>query len=77
MFRAAVEREFTIVGEALMNLRKVSADVAKQIPNCDEIIGFRHVLVHGYSVLSSKRVWDALVNDVPVLLQSIETILGE
>ncbi len=47
-FRSALERELQIIGEALIGLEKAAPAVAAQIPEYQNIIGFRHVLVHGY-----------------------------
>jgi len=40
MFRSAVERQFEIVGEALNQSSKIDSDLASQIPDLREIIGF-------------------------------------
>lgn len=47
-FRSALDRELQIIGEALLQLEKAAPAVAAQIPEYKNIIGFRHVLVHGY-----------------------------
>jgi uncharacterized protein with HEPN domain len=48
MVSAAVERQFEIIGEALVRLRRTAPDVSAMIPDVSEIIGFRNVLVHDY-----------------------------
>ncbi len=57
LVRAAVERQFEIIGEALNQLSKVSPELARQVPNLREIIGFRNVLIHGYAAVDDARVW--------------------
>ena len=56
-FRSAVERELQIIGEALIGLEKVAPPVAARIPEYQNIIGFRHVLVHGYDSLDPMTIW--------------------
>ncbi len=59
-FRSAVERELQIIGEALIVLEKVAPAVAARIPEYQNIIGFRHVLVHGYDSLDPMTVWNVI-----------------
>lgn len=51
VLRSAVERELQIVGEAVLQLSRAAPDVAARISEYQRIIGFRHVLVHGYDSL--------------------------
>jgi uncharacterized protein with HEPN domain len=44
MLSAAVERQFEIIGEALVCIRKIAPEVAAMIPDVSQIIGFRNVL---------------------------------
>ena len=46
MLRAAVEREFEIVGEALAQLSKIDQDVAARVSEHRRIIAFRNILIH-------------------------------
>ena len=48
MLRAAVEREFEIVGEALSQLAQLDPAVADRISDYRRIIAFRNLLIHGY-----------------------------
>ena len=50
-FRSAMERELQIIGEAMMQLDHVAPQITDKIPEYRNIIGFRHVLVHGYDSL--------------------------
>jgi uncharacterized protein with HEPN domain len=49
MLRAAVERHFEIIGEALNRLAKVSPQLAARIPYLAYAVAFRNMLIHGYA----------------------------
>lgn len=73
--RWAVERGFEIVGEALTQLRKIEPALAESFTDYRAIIGFRNVLIHGYSVVNPDKTWDIAVSELPVLLAEIERVL--
>ncbi len=77
MFRGAVQRELQIIGEAMIQLRSLDADLAEQIPEHDQIIRFRHVLVHGYHELDSGVVWHVVTNKLDALRVDLESLLKE
>ncbi len=56
LVKAAVERKFTIIGEALVRLRKDYPSLLRSIEDTDKIIGFRNVLVHGYDIIDDATV---------------------
>jgi len=64
-FRSAVERELQIIGEALLQLDHAAPDVADRITEKRSIIGFRHVLVHGYDNLKPATVWNVIEVKLP------------
>lgn len=74
-FRSAVERELQIIGEALVQLDKVAPAVAGEIPEYRNIIGFRHVLVHGYDSLDAMTVWNLVQTKLPSLAQKLKSLL--
>ena len=76
-FRSAVERELQIIGEALMQLDHHYPDIAARVPDYLNIIGFRHVLVHGYDRLNPATVWNAIETKLVSLRTVIETLLAE
>ena len=76
-FRSAVERELQIIGEALISLEKVAPSVATRIPEYQNIIGFRHVLVHGYDSLDPMTVWNVIEMKLEVLTPIIKSLLKE
>ncbi len=74
-FRSAVERELQIIGEALIGLEKVAPAVAAQIPEYQNIIGFRHVLVHGYDSLDTSTILNVVETKLEGLAQKIKSLL--
>ncbi len=76
-FRSALERELQIIGEALMQLNKNWPELAEQIPNYRNIIGFRHVLVHGYDSLNPVTVWNVVETKLTELRDKVQSMLKE
>ena len=56
MLRAAVEREFEVIGEAVNRLAKVDALVADCISDYQRIIAFRNILIHQYTDVDDRLV---------------------
>lgn len=76
MLRAAVERQFEIVGEALAGFRRIDPTLASQLPDLAQIIAFRNVLIHAYATIDDRMVWDAANDDLPGLLILLTQMLG-
>ena len=76
LLHAAIEREFTIVGEALNRLGKEAPEVADQIPERRQIIAFRNILVHGYDAIDDNVVWDVIEHHLPVLMAKVQELLA-
>jgi uncharacterized protein with HEPN domain len=77
MLRAAVERQFILIGEALSRLEKLDPPLAAQIADFRKIIGFRNVLVHGYEAIDDQIVWSTIQQHLPVLRQQVESLLTQ
>jgi uncharacterized protein with HEPN domain len=75
-FRSAIERELQIIGEALLQLDKVNPEIARQIPDYLNIIGFRHILVHGYDSLNPTTIWNVIETKLESLKTKIQSLLG-
>ncbi len=73
--KAAVERKFEIVGEALNRIKKIDVDILVEVDNWREIIGFRNVIAHGYDVVEDEIVWDSVNRDIPLLLKQLKKIV--
>jgi uncharacterized protein with HEPN domain len=76
MCRAAVERQFEIIGEAFVGLGRVDPSLATQLPDRPKVIAFRNVLIHGYATIDHQIVWDAIRDDLPRLLIALNQMLG-
>ena len=75
MLRAAVERQFEIIGEALAQLSKRNPALAERISEYRNIIAFRNVLIHGYAEVDDKLVWDVVQTRLPDLRQQVSELL--
>jgi uncharacterized protein with HEPN domain len=73
--RMAVERGFEIIGEALLQLRKIAPDIAEGLTDWRAIIGFRNVLIHGYSQVNHDKTWDIVQTELPILRRELDLLL--
>ena len=76
MLRAAVERMFEIVGEALSQLARIDPALAARISEHRRIVAFRNILIHAYADVDDRLVWDVLEAKLPVLRREIDSLLG-
>ena len=67
LVRSSVEREFIIIGEALLGLSHISDDTFVSITQSRRIVDFRNQLTHQYSTVDDAIVWAIIERDVPVL----------
>ena len=72
----AVVKNIEIVGEATYMLTKEFRDAHQSIPWL-VIEKMRHVLVHGYYTISPEKVWETVLEDLPVLKQQLVDLLAE
>ena len=73
---SAVERQLTIVGEAVVHVARLDSAVAASIGNFPRIIAFRNQLVHNYPAIDHDAVWLIVQRELPALLQRVQTVLG-
>ncbi len=71
--RRAVERELSIIGEAIGKIIKTQPDI--NISYVRQIIDTRNKVVHAYDAVNNAIVWKIIVKDIPVLKDEIETLL--
>jgi uncharacterized protein with HEPN domain len=76
MLRAAVEREFEIIGEAISRLAKLDQSLLARISEHRRIVAFRNILIHGYADVDDRLVWDVVETKLPILCREIATLLS-
>ena len=67
LVRSSVEREFIIIGEALIALSRNAGDIFASISQARRIVDFRNQLTHAYPTVDDTIVWAIIERDVPVL----------
>lgn len=67
LVRSSVEREFIIVGEAILALSHVAPEAFAAITRARRIVDFRNQLTHEYPTVDDTVVWAIADRDVPVL----------
>lgn len=77
LVRAAVERHFEIIGEAVGRLAREDPETAARIGDYPRIIAFRNVLIHGYDLVDHTTVWEVIRENLPPLLSQVEGLLRE
>jgi uncharacterized protein with HEPN domain len=77
LVRAAVERKFEIIGEALNRLSKEDPGLAGRVPDLAAVVGFRNMLSHGYAVIDDRRVWRIVETSLPPLRRTVAALLDE
>lgn len=78
LVRDAVERNLTIVGEALYRLLRVDPQTASRITDLHQIVALRHRLAHGYDDdIDDARIWTTIREFVPALRAEAERLLDE
>lgn len=77
LVRSAVEREFTIIGEAMLVLSRNSPEVFARISQARRIVDFRNQLTHEYPNVNDTFVWAIADRDVPVLRLECLALLEE
>jgi len=77
MLRAAVERKFGIVGEALSQLLRNFPDYRDRITLVGDIVAFRNQIVHGYATVRDDIVWEIIRAYLPTLHREVTELLAE
>lgn len=77
MLRAAVERCFEMIGEALVQALRFFPEIAGRITNEQQIVAFRNRLIHGYATVRDALVWEIVQTDLPLLRQQAADLLRE
>jgi uncharacterized protein with HEPN domain/predicted nucleotidyltransferase len=73
MRRDAVERRFTVIGEAADKVPQYARDKYPEIPWA-QMVGFRNIVVHHYDGISYNKMWETIQNNVPQNIADMERI---
>ena len=76
LIASGVERQLTIVGEAIVNIARVDRAVAASVGDFPRIIAFRNQLVHNYPAVDHHAVWVIVQREVPTLLERVREVLA-
>jgi uncharacterized protein with HEPN domain len=77
LLRAAVERKFGVVGEALSQLLRNFPSYRDKITLVGDIIAFRNQIVHGYATVRDDMVWEIVQVYLPRLHKEVAELLEE
>lgn len=67
VLRAAVERQFTIIGEALNRAVQAEPALLSEIADIPQVIALRNRVIHAYETVDDQIIWDIVQADVPAL----------
>jgi uncharacterized protein with HEPN domain len=77
LLRAAVERKFGIIGEALSQLLRSFPLYRDKITMIGDIVAFRNQIVHGYATIRDDMVWEIVQVYLPRLHHEVTALLDE
>ena len=77
LLRQAVERNFEIIGEALLRIERVDPSTAARISDFRGVIGLRNRLAHGYDDIDNPRIWEIIQAFLPILQRESAQLLQE
>lgn len=77
LIRSSVEREFTIIGEALSRLSQCDRAIFSQIRQAPQIIAFRNKITHEYTKINSRLVWGVIQTELPELIEQCRDLLHQ
>ncbi len=73
--KRAVERNLSIIGEAMGQIRKLIPGEA--FPDANAIVGMRNRLIHAYDNVDDRIVWEVIRKDLPKLKAEAERRLRD
>ena len=77
LLRSAVERQLTIIGEALVQFASRESNADALIPSLFQIRGFRNRLIHDYGKLEDAIVWSVVIAKLPELRATLQRLLEQ
>ncbi len=77
IIKASVERKFEIIGEAINRINHFDPNIAQKISDFKQIIDFRNIIAHGYDIVDSELLWEAVKTHLPQLLDEVNDLMEE
>lgn len=74
LLRAAVERQFLILGEALGRLPQLDPVLAARVADLNQAVALRNQLAHGYAEIDDVIVWGVVAGPLTQLLSELESL---
>jgi uncharacterized protein with HEPN domain len=75
--RSATEREFILIGEATVQLRRVAPELFDRLSHGHLAIGMRNVLTHDYISVDHESVYETAIEDAPRFKEECTDLLME
>ena len=75
LIKAAVERKFEIIGEAIRQARHHYPELRQELAAERQIVAFRNRVIHGYFDLNDEVVWSVAQNYLAPLRKEVRLIL--
>ncbi len=73
MLKMAIEREFTIIGEAVNRILKLDSSIS--ISNQRKIVSVRNYIIHGYDSVDYETLWSIIKRHLPILENEVNLLL--
>jgi uncharacterized protein with HEPN domain len=77
LLRRGVEREFSIMGEAMRRILHHFPETKSRVDHARSIANFRNVIMHEYDELDDVEVWKIATHSAPLLKQQIDEWIHE
>ncbi len=77
LVRSAVERELTIIGEAVLALSRKAPDIFTSITGARRIVDLRNRLTHEYPTVDDELVWGLVKIDMQILRGECEGLMAQ
>ena len=71
--RRAVERNITIIGEAMNRLLRTAPDI--EITAARRIVDTRNYVIHGYDSVTDDIMWGIVMRHLPLLRDEVEKLI--
>ena len=71
--RRAVERNITIIGEAMNRLLKIAPEI--EITSARRIVDTRNYVIHGYDSVTDDIMWGIVIRHLPLLKAEVDRLL--